>query len=89
MAFDLGSANDLILAAAETASTASNSPEVQKIINLVNSVGVQSTLKDLKTISANTPIAEIQALISKVSTSTEVKHLLQEIQALQNKVGNV
>jgi hypothetical protein len=89
MAFDLGSANDLILAATETASTASNSPEVQKIIELFNSVGVQSILKELKSISANTPISEIQGLISKVSTSAEVKHLFQDIQALQNKVDNV
>ena len=89
MALDLGSANDLILAATETASTASKSPEVQKIIDQFNSVGVQSFLKDLKSISANTPISEVQALISKASGSAEVKHLLQDIQALQNKVRTV
>ncbi len=89
MALDLGSANDLILAATETASTASKSPEVQSIMDLFNSAGVQSILKELKAISANTPISEIQALIAKVSASAEVKHLLQDIQSLQNKVKSV
>ena len=84
MAIDLGTANDLILAAANTVASSSETP---RILNAFNSAEVQSLLKELKSVSANTPLPEIQAYASKLANSPEVRHLFQDIQGLENKVN--
>jgi hypothetical protein len=84
MAIDFGLANDFLLAAANAASSAS--VETPKSLDAFNSPEIQSLLKELKSISANTPIPEIQASLIKFSNSAEVRHILQDTQGLQNKV---
>ena len=86
MALDFASANhatEMILAAKDALPS---SPEYQGITDAFNSAGLQSILKEMKTISASSPISDILALLTKLSNSPEFNRLMQDIQTLQKKV---
>ena len=86
MALDFASAShatEMILAAKDALPS---SPEVQGVTDAFNSAGIQSILKEMKTISASSPISDILALITKLSNSPEFNRLIQDIQTLQRKV---